>query len=287
MKKLVVLGILIPWILLSGSIASAFDLSQVHNLVVFGDSLSDNGNSFAAVGLPQPPYYNGRWTNGPDWVDYFTKQTGLPPATAYLKNGGTNFAVGGSISPLLSAQILVFLATVGGNADSANLYVIWIGSNDFSSGISPSATVDSITAEIAVLRAAGAEQFLLMNVPDISLTPQIIASGGAQVQAAKQFVTSVNTSLQTRIPLLALLLGAQIDLIDVNPLLTELVDNPTAFGFKNSTGEAYNKSTGVVAEHPNTYVFWDGFHPTTHVHRIAAKTFEQDATAANVLIGLR
>ena len=34
--------------------------------VVFGDSLSDNGNTLAAAGVPQPPYYDGRWTDGPN-----------------------------------------------------------------------------------------------------------------------------------------------------------------------------------------------------------------------------
>ena len=88
MKKLALLGMLFPAILLTSSIGAAFDLSKVHNLVVFGDSLSDNGNSYAAVGLPKPPYYEGRWTNGYNWVDYFTVIAGLPPATAYLEDGG-------------------------------------------------------------------------------------------------------------------------------------------------------------------------------------------------------
>src|SRR5258708_28470946 len=115
MKKLVVLGTLLPVILLTSSIAAAFDLGKVHNLVVFGDSLSDNGNTFAAVGLPKPPYYNGRWTNGLNWVDYFTTIAGLPPATAYLENGGTNFAVGGSTSSFLAAKISVLSCTVYSN----------------------------------------------------------------------------------------------------------------------------------------------------------------------------
>jgi phospholipase/lecithinase/hemolysin len=238
MKKLVVLGTLLPLVLLTSSTAIAFNLGQVHNLVVFGDSLSDNGNSYAAIGLPKPPYYHGRWTNGLNWVDYFTKFTGLPPATAYLENGGTNFAVAGSTSPLLGAQVTVFLATVGGRADPADLYVIWIGSNDFLGGVQPSATIAAITTEIGVLSVAGAKNFLVINVPDISLTPNIIAMGGAKVQAAKQFVATVNSQLQSDIPFLAAVLGANIDLIDVNPLFTELVNDPAAFGFTNSTGEA-------------------------------------------------
>jgi phospholipase/lecithinase/hemolysin len=254
---------------------------------VFGDSLSDNGNSYAAVGLPKPPYYQGRWTNGYNWVDYFTKNAGLPPATAYLENGGTNFAVGGSTSELLGAQILAYLATVGGKSDPSDLFVIWIGSNDFLAGIKPDVTIGAIGTEITALSLAGAKQFLVMNVPDISLTPNIIAEGTAQVQAAKQFVTTVDSQLPGEIFLLASLNGVEIDLIDANSLFTQLVNDPTAFGFKNSTGEAYNPSTGKEVKHPNVYVFWDGFHPTTHVHRVAAATFETDAAAAAVpLLGV-
>jgi phospholipase/lecithinase/hemolysin len=282
MKKLAVLRALFPVILLTSSIASAFDLSKVHHLVVFGDSLSDNGNTYVAVGLPKPPYYDGRWTNGYNWVDYFTRIAGLPAATAYLKNGGTNFAVGGSTSELLGAQIVVYLATVSGKPDPSDLFVIWIGGNDFTAGIQPDATTGAIAAELTVLSLAGAKQFLVINVPDISLTPDIISGGTAQVQAAKQFVTTVNNQLQTEIPYLASLYGVEIDLIDVNRLFTELVNDPSAYGFKNSTGEAYNPSTGKEVKRPNVYVFWDGFHPTTRVHKLAAEKFEKAKAAAAV-----
>jgi len=166
------------------------------------------------------------------------------------------------------------------------LFVIWIGGNDFTAGIQPDVTTGAIGAELTVLSLAGAKQFLVVNVPDISLTPDIIAGGTAQVQAAKQFVSTVNSQLQTEIPYLASLYGVEIDLIDVNTLFTELVNNPGAYGFKNSTGEAYNPSTGKKVKHPNMYVFWDGFHPITRVHKLAAETFEKDAAAAVPLLGV-
>lgn len=281
MKKLALLGILFPAILLTSSTGAAFDLNKVHNLVVFGDSLSDNGNSYAAVGLPKPPYYDGRWTNGYNWVDYFTRIAKLPPATAYLEDGGTNFAVGGSTSALLGAQVVGYLTTVGGSADPADLFVIWIGANDFLAGIQPAETTAAIAAEISALALAGSQQFMVITVPDISLTPTIKEMGDSQ--AAKQFVAAVNSGLESVIPLLATLYGVTIDLIDVNPLFTELVNDPTAFGFRNSTGEAYNPSTGKEVRRPNAYVFWDGFHPTTRVHKLAAETFEQDAFPADVI----
>jgi phospholipase/lecithinase/hemolysin len=84
---------------------------------------------------------------------------------------------------------------------------------------------------------------------------------------------------------LASLFGVKIDLIDLIPLFTQLVNNPASFGFKNSTGEAYNPSTHKEVKHPNQYVFWDGFHPTKRVHLLAAQMFEKDASANVILLG--
>src|SRR6516165_9890966 len=81
----------------------ASDLSKFRRLVVFGDSLSDTGNSLFLFGVPQPPYYNGRWSNGPNWVDYFPSVAHhFPTVAAHFPDldnrNGTDFAVGGSIS---------------------------------------------------------------------------------------------------------------------------------------------------------------------------------------------
>jgi phospholipase/lecithinase/hemolysin len=78
-------------------------------LVVFGDSLSDNGNTFAVSGVPGFPYFEGRYSNGPNWVDYFPGiaeqfRVDISPATAWLQDptnsdiDTTDFAVGGSTS---------------------------------------------------------------------------------------------------------------------------------------------------------------------------------------------
>jgi hypothetical protein len=77
--------------------------------VVFGDSLSDNGNTFAVSGFPGIPYFDGRYSNGPNWVDYFhgiaehfNVDISLP--TPWLQDptnrddNATDFAVGGSTS---------------------------------------------------------------------------------------------------------------------------------------------------------------------------------------------
>ena len=55
--------------LFSGIVAA----TPLQNIVVFGDSLSDNGNLYEIMKhqLPQsPPYYKGRFSNGPVWVEH-------------------------------------------------------------------------------------------------------------------------------------------------------------------------------------------------------------------------
>ena len=63
----------------------------------FGDSLSDVGNLSAATAgtIPLPGfYYNGRFSNGPNWLDDLSAKLGLSTGPALL--GGDNFAVGGA-----------------------------------------------------------------------------------------------------------------------------------------------------------------------------------------------
>jgi phospholipase/lecithinase/hemolysin len=268
--------------------ANASDLSKFKRLVVFGDSLSDNGNSLFLFDAPQPPYYKGRWSNGPNWVDYFPSIAHhFRPVAAYFPNpdneDGTNFAVYGSVSPDLlqsepldpPAQILVYLSSTGGVASADDLYVIWIGTNDFRAGISPSQTVANIRNGIIRLWKAGAKSFAVINVPDISLTPVVIASGAAVVQAAKQFVYTVNVLLYAELLSYAWSHGIEVHLVDINFIFTLVVNNPAKFGFTNSAGAAFNPTLPVSSSNPvsdpNDYVFWDGFHPTTKAHLIAAE----------------
>lgn len=96
------------WILLatvSLSVAQAgtarAGLSSVEKLYVFGDSLSDSGNSGVLSGgtFPAPPYFENRFSNGKVAVEYLWDilNPGNSTFTASLV-GGSNYAVGGSSS---------------------------------------------------------------------------------------------------------------------------------------------------------------------------------------------
>jgi phospholipase/lecithinase/hemolysin len=288
MKRLVWLVLWLAILSLGIPAAYGFNLQNVQHLVVFGDSLSDNGNSLAAAGRPQPPYYYGRWTNGLNWADFFSYYSRVNqdflPVTAFLQNRGTNFAVAGSDSLALAGQIGSYLGDVGGRASPNDLFVIWIGANDFSQGISAKVTVSGIEAGIVSLWKAGARNFIVINLPDISLTPDVKNEGTKTDIAAKQFVYMVNTALQAQIPFYRSFLGVAVLLIDVNTPFTQLVNTRTwtvkglgTVNFVNSSGFAYNPRSGALAQNPNGFVFWDGFHPTAAVHYLAGWFIFQSA----------
>lgn len=278
-------------------------------LVVFGDSLSDDGNSFTLSGGLLPPgpsgpangdygetfdgsgeVFLGRFTDGRNWVDYFPADAGrfgvqISAVSAYFQDqtndNATDFAVGGATSGAHNAlnralksfpdEITAYLGSLGTNSPSEDLCVIWIGANDFSAGINRFQTVSNIKDQIARLSRAGVKNFVAITIPDISLTPQVKAQGTEVVFAAKQFVFTANLDMEVELPRFAMQHQISITVVEINAIFYPIVFEPALFGFTNSVDLAYVPLNGPLRVlYPDDYVFWDGFHPTTKVHAIAA-----------------
>jgi phospholipase/lecithinase/hemolysin len=92
------------------------------------------------------------------------------------------------------------------------------------------------------------------SLPDISLTPAVIARGGPTVYAAKHFVDTANNLLAVQVHLAASNYLVHANVVDINSLFTELVTEPTDFGFKNSVQAAFNPNTGKVVRDPNDFI---------------------------------
>ena len=203
--------------------------------------------------------------------------------TAYLQDpnndSATDFAVGGSTSgdlnvinaalpkPLLPSfpgQISAYVNGPASRNAPDDLCVIWIGANDFNAGIEPVETVANIKSQIAKLSTVGAKNFFFTTIPDLALTPQVKAAGGATILAATQFVVATNVLLAVELPRFAFAHQIRIDLVDINAIFVPVVYQPARFGFTNSANFAYQPFIGplLVKDNPNNYVFWDGFHPT-------------------------
>lgn len=282
--------------------ASAATFSQIY---VFGDSLADPGNLFQATGgfVPQTPPYAQRFSNGPVWVEYLADSLNLDPirATDFLSglplNGedGVNFAVGGASTgtnlanfplPLgVLSQVESFEQLVNNNvlqpADDA-LYIYVAGGNDIAANLAGtpgfaniSAFLSNTTAALQDLINIGAENILVSNVPDLGATPRFSALPSAG--AISNIVSSYNQSLAAILDSLSLsnptanLLG-----FDINGLLGDAIANPADYGFTNVTDSCLiNYEFPIdpdfgICDSPDSYLFWDNFHPSTTAHAIVA-----------------
>jgi outer membrane lipase/esterase len=258
------------------ALGSASQASAYSAVISFGDSLSDSGNiSLLNPGFPLAPYAPGRFSNGPVWIETMSAGLGLSSNPSF--GGGTNYALGGSVTgaPLTSSipltnQAGIYLSNVAGVADPNALYVIWGGGNDVRLG-NISNSLNNIGSIVAALAGAGAERFLIANLPDIGLTPEAQAGGPAQVAGATFLSSTHNANLAAAIPGWETTYGVNIIELDVWAFLNGVIANPGLYGITNTTGRCYAGTTGVggpgaVCANPDEYVFWDGIHPTAAAH---------------------
>lgn len=268
-------------------------------LYAFGDSLSDAGNIYVATGgaIPGSPYYQGRFSNGPNWIDTLSAAYGLGPVTPSLANGN-NFAFGDATTgnavpgavpgiPDINQQVGAFTARTGGSAPSSALYTVWIGGNDVANALAAiagntltvpaaitavqAAAGDAATA-VATLANEGAKSFVVPLVPDLGQTPNV-TDFPPLVPLASALSEAFNAALVAAIATDTA--GKTLDLhyLDAYALIDAAVASPGTFGLTNATQRCYIGSLlggGTVCATPDTYLFWDGDHPTTTVHTLVA-----------------
>lgn len=281
--------------LIAGS-ASAQSYSKI---VIFGDSLSDNGN--LGVNAPPPPYYMGHFSNGP----VFVEQLGFGTINHFGNvSGSTDFAFGGArtdthlnpvnpaaTTPGIPIQVNAYLAGFGGSLNASTLVTLWGGANDIFQETQylalnppPSAVValadeqatglaaaQNIGTQAAILAANGAGTILVPNLPSLSATPAFNtnAVAGTLVDAA---TNEFNGAL---LPTLKAVAAANphtnIILMDVNAASALFRSNPAAFGFTNVTQSCFNAAVPSICATPASYLYWDGVHPTTAGHHAIAE----------------
>ena len=245
-------------------------------IFAFGDSLTDAGNTNLATGgaLPGAGYYNGRYSNGPVWVERLAGELGMTAPTPSL-TGGSDFAwagaytrTGGSV-PTIAQQAAGFVAA-GGTFLPTDLIVIWGGANDLLLGgeANPAIPAGNIAGIISTLASAGAKKILLPNLPDLGDTPELLSTGNpAAILGTSQWTVGFNLSLHSQIPQLETTLGIDIVPLDIYSIGKELRANPGAFGFTNTTQSALLTGNAANADQ---YLYWDTVHPTAGVHNIFA-----------------
>lgn len=283
-------------------------------LVVFGDSLSDNGNVARAVGgaLPASPYYQGRFSNGPVAVEVMAQQLGVSLddrayGGAYT---GASTQLATSIPPLANTGMLSQVAayTTGKTVDANALYVLWGGGNDFLSVLAsgnPTAIYNAghnailnLAGEVGTLYAAGAREFFLPTLADFAFTYYGTSGTDATRASLSGMTASFNAGLGLALGQLSSAHGdIRIHTFDTNAFLTGLRTDLAASG-GNLVDRCWTGSylgaaaaPGVSAcANPGQYFLFDSVHPTAFVHNAIGTAFAasvpEPTTMGLALVGL-
>lgn len=261
------------------SLAAQASADTFSRMVVFGDSLSDVGNVHSAtfgITPASPPHFEGRFTNGPVWVERLAQRLELP-ALRHSRAGGLNYAHGGVKSgtgntfffpffnfPNAGNQINSFLSSNTPRSD--DLLVLWIGGNDFFDGqTNVDVVVNNIAARVTTLANAGAKHILLANLPRLGEIPRFNASSTDRATFNARTL-AFNTALASRVESLDASLAASLWFLDVATQFDAMLASPATFGFTNTTSQAL--VGGTVNPNAAQFVFWDDVHPTAPAHAI-------------------
>ena len=246
--------------------------------------------------VPDAPYVAGlfHFSNGPTWAEQFTAGLRLPgsglPAfllPRYFNNYAVGRARARSGSPVFSAidlstEVARFIAD-GKTGSPSDLFVFWIGSDDLSDALNDQAHAgDILTAaltatlnNIQVLYGKGARSFMVVNLPNPAVTP-FVSFFGPVAQAGSAQATGLYNGLLSdyvNAVLPAVLPGTRFIYLDSNAILQSVIADPGSFGLQNVTNSCITPNVvgGAFCEQPNTYLFWDGTHPTVKGHSIVAQ----------------
>ena len=257
------------------------------SLVFFGDSLTDNGNLFALAGIPQPPYVNGVFSNGPTYA----APSNLP---ALLHQTSANFAYGGARAHgtqmvnhtdiNFGGQVAHYLAAPHG---AHEIVFVNLGSNDYlnynpatdgDAAAFVKGVVQSIGSGVsAIAGAGGVDEVVLYTIPNVALAPAKAALTPVQLAGATAIVAGHNGGIQT-LAAVQEALGIHTVVVDIARLQVEFTKDAGTFGLKTTDipfvspdAQGVEHSTGVLNFlRPDQVAYFDEIHPSAAVHGIAA-----------------
>jgi phospholipase/lecithinase/hemolysin len=281
-------------------------------IVVFGDSLSDNGNRVALsastrlvygayrrlygllCGNKTTAFMGGRHTDGPVAVEVLAQQFGLSLEPAWAVPGGTNFAVSGAlvgqagVARSLEQQIDEYFDRIGGETTLSpnTLFVVYIGGNDVLHGSSldrdrgeqhMARAADGVGAAIRRLAARGAKRFLVPNQGDVGNTPMLrrFWHRASRGRAATRLSLFFNCRLAPILDALETELDVAVARVDAISLGRRLRAEAPKHGWTNVTDACLFTFCGCRFDE---YFFFDSLHPTASRHRLNGHVLIQATT---------
>jgi len=219
------------------------------SVVVYGDSLSDNGSISGTVR-----------SNGKVAVEYLADSLGVPLvdfAFVGATTGIGNYGDGGSVTSLGSSNLPGMLPMYAATKEylspllADGLFVVWAGPNDFLAPAAEDIVIDdtgktigniiqrAVLNELAIvydLVGMGATSILVPGMPDLGITPYFQGLGPDYVTGGAALTDAFNTILKALLP-------EGVMFFDTAALMRSVVADPGAYGFTNVTEACFVDST--------------------------------------------
>ncbi|KAJ3319524.1 hypothetical protein HDV06_006257 [Boothiomyces sp. JEL0866] len=242
--------------------------------VAFGDSWTDDGKgSYVLTNGAWPPsyYYQGRFSNGPVWIEYYSKKTSS--ALTDFATGGATFdsslvqgytGVNGDVpAPAVKDQILKYLPTNKQKVD----YFVLAGGNDYffgiSAGVTPSQVVAKAVADVELLLPT-AKSVTVLNLPPLAPLPYFGGASTPTAQLFAQYGQWHNGNLTA-----AFKNERKVRVFDLYTLIQKLINTGDY-----QLGACVNATTTAICSQPQKHIYWDQFHFTTTIHEKIAEAVE-------------
>lgn len=272
--------------------------NPLKKIVVFGDSLSDIGNlyEYTQHQIPNsPPYYKGHFSNGPIWVEFLAQSYFPSEPEKHL----LDYAFGGAgivkeedddgIIFTLKREIESYLAAHDDKASDDNLYVVWIGANNYLAEVENiedtlNLVNTGIKKGILKLIDKGATHILVIGLPDLGKSPF------ARIMSVEKEVSSFCSQHNQRLEKTLSELQEQkpnvnILYFDVRKFVDLLLASPESYGLQNITDTCYDIPADLIKNSRSMlrmthhlvpkvgmdqcagYLFFDPVHPTSLAHK--------------------
>lgn len=282
-------------------------MQQIGRIVVFGDSLLDNGNIMKTLDIPGKPYHNGRFSNGLVSTEVLAEILAKDQKTQEIKH--KNYAIGGALthganpSSLLkfhsfsvSDQVARFENEEGRFAND-DLVIVNGGANNFMFMVYNEIPYINLMPKFRVARdlskivrkviKMGAKNIILWNIPDVTRAPgykEYLSNwvGKFFKSYLKTNVNLQNGLLRNRVAELQMLFpNVNLKLFDFFTLLNDCIDSPRKYGFENVTDACIDSYGGAdslgniqydidILGDPEKYLCWDYCHPTAKANKVIA-----------------
>ncbi|OBZ88670.1 Phosphatidylcholine-sterol acyltransferase [Choanephora cucurbitarum] len=258
--------------------------TDFEQIVIYGDSFSDTGNvRKMTFGLYPPyPYYKGRFSNGPVWVDYMSNDLSVKVQ---------NNAYGGAITDNNEAYPARLNLTIPGfiqqvkniDVDTSlrTLYLVEIGANDifdtiFHGDVSNATYVnsriehitDNIIEGLGLLKTVNsAEDVMVFNMSALDKFPYVPQKDKPYTA---QLILDYNKLLDRK---LSAVTDLRISIFDLYSWFDQAIANASKLGYTDTNTTCLPPTfVPIPCKDPGSHFFWDDAHFETKAHKSFSNT---------------